>query len=188
MRNILFVLLLLPFALFAQTDWNKPLYPKADAAAVESTDEESAEVSTEVPPAAVRLKAPARDSALIVAEDESGFVAWLTNSKSYFINDDSLEWGELKSLIEAVPKANSEFRSAKFWAFSTFICAITGIVGANVVIWGSDDVRTTGAILFAAGFSLESLSARFYNNHLNRAVDYVNESRRPHEEPSSDDW
>lgn len=180
MRNILVVLLLLPFALFAQTDWNKSPY---DQPSVEIQNFETATPYVE------KTQEPENQVVLIEGFDKGWFSTGLLGSKVYIMDGDTVRYDRLESLVSGMPKAKEELSSSKNWGYAGIIFALVAVVGVNVWAYGSDDVATGGAIATLGGFFLEGYCVRQSNNHYNTAVDIYNALQRGDEVPTpSDVW
>lgn len=170
MRHILFILLLLPIVLFAQTDWSKSPYDNSSATSVkESVRGEESEEMQETPEKEVRL---------IYSLDKGFFSTGLFNSKIHMLDADTLRYDQFESLSADFPKVREELSSTKHWSIAAIAFAITTIVGLNVWAYGSGDAASIGGYATLGGLLLEGFCVRQSNNHYNAAIDLYNERMR----------
>lgn len=191
MRTVLFILLALPFVLFAQTDWSKSPYA-SPLSGTESSAEASADDDA-VAPSAVRLDNPSFDLSAgtgplvnqgsegpvsIDGLDRSGILSWLTNSRVYFVKGDTATFDVVESLVSAIPEARDELSSTKAWAVIGIVSAIVAVTGVTMgVVCKGDDMVSLGLSLAVGGYGFEIFSVRQSNNHYNNAVDIYNAHR-----------
>lgn len=180
MRHILFILLLLPFALFAQTDWSKSPY---DQTPVEIQNFETATPYVE------KTQEPENRVVLIEGYDKGWFSTGLLKSKTYIMDGDTVRGNQLEPLLLEIPKAKEELSASRNWGYAGLLFALVAVVGVNVWAYGSDDVATGGAIATLGGFFLEGYCVRQSNNHYNTAIDIYNALQRGDDKPTpSDTW
>lgn len=180
MRHILFILLLLPFALFAQTDWSRSPY---DQTPVEIQNFETATPYEE------KTQEPENRVVLIEGYDKGWFSTGLLKSKTYIMDGDTVRGNQLEPLLLEIPKAKEELSASRNWGYAGLLFALVAVVGVNVWAYGSDDVATGGAIATLGGFFLEGYCVRQSNNHYNTAIDIYNALQRGDDKPTpSDTW
>lgn len=180
MRHILFILLLLPFALFAQTDWSKSPY---DQTPVEIQNFETATPYEE------KTQEPENRVVLIEGYDKGWFSTGLLKSKTYIMDGDTVRGNQLEPLLLEIPKAKEELSASRNWGYAGLLFALVAVVGVNVWAYGSDDVSVGGGIATLGGFFLEGYCVRQSNNHYNTAIDIYNALQRGDDKPTpSDTW
>lgn len=181
MRNILFILLLLPFALFAQTDWNRSPYDQpAEQEDVSTVDVGAYDQAGQY---------SANGVPLIEGFSKGWFSTGLLGSKVYMLEGDTIRFDRVETMLADIPKAKDELASSKRWGYASIVFALTAIIGVNVWAYGSSDVSAGGGIATLGGLLLEGYCVRQSNNHYNTAIDIYNARLRGDDKPMpSDVW